>query len=369
MANERPTSGVTNLPAELTGTAWHEPLARVQRVALMAGVVGLVLCIGGLLLDAQRFYAAYLVAFLFWFGISLGSLVWVMIYHLTGGNWGLVTRRLLEASGRLTPLAVLFFLPLLPGLDDLYVWAQPETVQADELLQHKQPYLNPPFFLGRTVVYFAVWALLAWQLHRWSQQQDRSQDPALVDRLRRLSGPGLAVYGLTITFAAVDWVMSLDPHWFSSIFGVLVAASEALSALAFAIIVLAWLAAYPPLSTVVTRQHFGDLGNLLLAAVLFWAYIAFAQFVIIWSGNLPEEPAQAPGPVAEGGGGNAVGGAVGSSPLAGGAGRPAGRLHLALAGPRRLGRLGRSVVGRFPLATAWRDAPAALRLVAGAGPG
>jgi hypothetical protein len=289
MATERPTPGGPYLPAELTVTDWHEPLARVQRIALLAGIGGLVLCIGGLLLDAQRVYAAYLVAFLFWLGISLGSLAWVMIYHLTGGNWGLVIRRLLEASGRLTLLAVLFFLPLLPGLDDLYVWMRPAAVQADALLQHKQPYLNLPFFLARAVFYFIVWALLAWQLNRWSRQQDRSQEPTLVDRLRRLSGPGLAVYGLTITFAGVDWVMSLEPDWFSSIFGVLVAAGEALSALALTTMVLAWLAAYPPLSTVVTRQHFGDLGNLMLAAVLFWAYIAFAQFLIIWSGNLPEE--------------------------------------------------------------------------------
>jgi hypothetical protein len=261
----------------------------LQRFALAVGVAGALISILSYFLDASRFFAAYLVAYVFWLGITLGSLVWVMIYHLTGGQWGLVTRRLFETSSRLVPLHALLFLPILLKLEALYPWARPELVAQDALLQHKQPYLNIPFFLVRAVIYFVVWFGLAWILNRWSRQQDRSEDPTLVNRFRRLGGPGLAVYGLTITFAAIDWIMSLDPHWFSSIFGVLVAAGQALAALALVILFVAWLASYPPLSTLVMRERFGDLGSLLLAAVLLYAYLAFVQFLIIWSANLPEE--------------------------------------------------------------------------------
>jgi hypothetical protein len=267
----------------------HDLFAQRRRTALIAGVVGLLLALVGFFVDRQRFFAAYLVAYLFCLGLTLGSLPWLMIFYLTGGNWGVVIRRLLEASTRLTLLMALLFLPLLLGLADLYPWARPEAVAADYLLQHRQPYLNLPFFLLRALLYFAIWIGLTLLFNRWSRQQDRGDDPALVDRLSRFGGIGLAVYGLTMTFAAFDWLMALDAHWFSSMFGVLVAGSQALTALAFAIVVLSWLAPHEPFATFVTRQHFSDLGSLLMAALLFWAYISFMQYLIIWSGNLPEE--------------------------------------------------------------------------------
>lgn len=289
MQNERTaTSAITG--HDLGGSETLRAVsAQRRRTALIAGIVGLVLALIGFFFDRQRFFVAYLVAHLYWLGLSLGSLAWLLIYHLTGGNWGVVIRRLLEAGGRLTVLMALLFVPLLLGLGDLYAWARPAVVTTDALLQHKQPYLNVPFFLGRAFLYFAIWIGTALLLSRWSRQQDMTGDAALVDRLRRFGGPGLALYGVTVTFAAVDWLMSLDAHWFSSMFGVFVAASQALTALAFAIGMLAWLAPYAPFAAFVTRQHFSDLGNFLLAALLFWAYISFMQYLIIWAGNLPEE--------------------------------------------------------------------------------
>ncbi len=189
----------------------------------------------------------------------------------------------------LVGLMALLFIPLLFGLDRLYIWAQPEAVAHDLLLQHKQPYLNIPFFIGRAVVYFVVWAITIVLLNRWWRQQAQQPTVALAERMRRFSGPALALYGLTMTFGSIDWLMSLDPHWFSTIFGVLIAAGQASTALAFTIAVIAYLGHIPPFSQMVTERHLMDLGNLLLTTVIFWAYIAYIQFFIIWSGNIPED--------------------------------------------------------------------------------
>lgn len=289
MHDERATSIEVDERALEGDNRLRDLLAQRRRTAVIAGIVGLVLALVGLFFDRQRFFAAYLVAYLYCLGLTLGSLAWLMIYHLTGGNWGVAIRRLLEASSRLAPFMALLFLPLLLGLEDLYPWARPEALATDALLQHRQPYLNLSFFLVRAVAYFAIWLGIALLFSRWSRQQDLGDDPLLEDRLRRFGGLSLAVYGVTMTFAAFDWLMSLDAHWFSSMFGVLVAASQALAALAFAIVMLSWLAPHQPFAALLTRQHFSDLGNFLLATVLFWAYISFMQYLIIWSGNLPEE--------------------------------------------------------------------------------
>lgn len=259
----------------------------LQRRALLVAGGGVLLSLLGAFFNLDQFFRAYLVGFLFWLGISLGCLAWLLVYQLTGGNWGVVIRRFLETSGELAVVMALLFVPLVFGLERLYPWAQPAVVDSDPLLQHKQPYLNVPFFLLRALFYFVVWVLLAALLSRWSRRQ-----PATVaegERRRSISGVGLAAYGLTITFAAIDWLMSLEPHWFSSIFGVLIAAGEVLSALAFAIVTLLLLMRWAPLAQVVTSRHINDLGNLLLAMVLLWSYLAFAQYLIIWSADIPEE--------------------------------------------------------------------------------
>lgn len=262
---------------------------RVQRQALLVGVLALIVCAAGVLLDPQQFFRSYLVAYLFWLGIPLGGMAILMLQHLTGGTWGLLLRRPLEAATRTLPLLAVLVLPLLFGLEDLYSWAQPEVVEHDELLQHKQRYLNVHWFLIRNAGYFAIWLGASFLLNRWSWQEDRSADPALARRLRVLSAPGVVLYGLTITFFSIDWAMSLEPHWYSTIYGVMFGTGQVLSAFAFGIVVIVLLSRMPFLSEVLLRAHLRDLGSLLLAFVMLWAYLAFSQYLLIWSANLPEE--------------------------------------------------------------------------------
>jgi len=258
---------------------------RALRVALVAGVLALL----GLLLDPQGFFRSYLIAYLFWIALPLGAYGLVALHHMVGGGWGFVIRRILESAAATLPLMALLFVPLLFGLDDLYPWARPETVAGDALLQHKQPYLNVPFFAGRAALYFSLWIGVVSVLNRLSARQDGSGDPAISRRLQLLSGPSLPLYGLTVSFAAIDWAMSLEPHWFSTIYGMLFVAGQGLATLAFATVALVMLADLPPLVAVVRPKHFHDLGNLTLAFVMLWAYMAYSQYLIIWSGNLPEE--------------------------------------------------------------------------------
>ncbi|UCE02919.1 MAG: hypothetical protein JSW67_01615 [Candidatus Latescibacterota bacterium] len=266
--------------------AW---LDRVQRRALLLGVFAALLSVVGALLSPEHFFRAYLVGFLFWIGIPLGLFGISMLQHMTGGGWGLVARRVFEAASRTLPFLALLFLPLLWGRRSLYVWARPEVVAESELLQHKQPYLNEPFFLGRALLYFGVWLLFALLLSRWSLQQDRSNDPHLHRRMQILSSLGLVAYMLTASFASFDWLMSLDPAWFSSLFGIHFVVGHGAAAFAFLIVWMRRLSGTEPMADVVAPRHFDDYGKFLLAFVLLWAYVSFSQFLIIWSGNLPEE--------------------------------------------------------------------------------
>lgn len=263
-------------------------LDRFQRLGLIVGGAAVLLSAIGGFLNPEQFFHSYLYAFLFWLGITLGSVAVLMLHHLVGGLWGFVIQRVLETAARLLPLMAIFFIPILLGLPSLYEWTHGEAGEI-AALKHKSAYLNIPFFIIRTIVYFAVWTLLAYLLSKWSRQVDETGDPNLVARMEHLSGPGLVIYGVTMTFAAVDWVMSLEPEWYSTIFGMAFLVGQGLSALCFAVIVTWLLADRKPLVEIVTRKQFHDLGNLLLAFVMLWAYIAFSQFLIIWSGNIPEE--------------------------------------------------------------------------------
>jgi hypothetical protein len=261
----------------------------MQKRSLAVGLIAAVLCAGGALIFPPAFFRAYLSAYIFWIGIPVGCLALLMLHHLVGGRWGFMIQRVLEAAIQTLPLMALLFIPLFFGLSDVYPWARTEVAAADPLLQQKAAYLNIPFFVARTVVYFAVWIVVGRVLVTWSLRQDRSADDTLTLRLQRLSGPGLVLYGLTVTFAVIDWIMSLEPKWYSTIFGMIFMVSFGLAAMALAILATRFLEKEKPLAQVVSPERWHDLGNLLLALVMFWAYLNFSQFLLIWSENLAEE--------------------------------------------------------------------------------
>jgi hypothetical protein len=265
----------------------------IQRRALLVGVVATGLCVVGYLMYPEQFFRSYLMAYMFWLDVVMGCLAILMMHYLVGGRWGLVIQRVLEAGTRLLPLMLVLFLPIIFGVPGLYAWARPTGEAHHKLSALQQVYLQVPFFLGRAGVYFAVWLVLAFFLNRWSRQQEQEPDAQVIRtrqrRLGLLSGGGLVLYGLTMTFAAVDWLMSLEPQWFSTAYGLVVITGQLLVAMAFAILVTTWLARDEPYASVASPELWRDLGNLLLAFVMLWAYIAFSQFLIIWSGDLPEE--------------------------------------------------------------------------------
>jgi len=271
-------------------------LARLQRWGLVAGFWGLLAGVIGAFLNVDQFLRSWLIGFLFCLGLSMGSLGLLMMQHMSGGQWGLVTRRVFEAASRNLPFVALMFAPLLIGLPRLYTWAHADAARdphVQHIIQMKAPYLNVPFFITRAVLFFALWALASWLLNAWSVGQDRGEiavHPADTRRFRVVSAPGLLIYVVTMTFASVDWIMSLDPTWYSTIFGFILVAGQGLTGLALAIAVLAALSHVEPLATYLNpRLHFLDLGKLLLAFVMLWAYFSFSQLLIIWAGNLPEE--------------------------------------------------------------------------------
>jgi hypothetical protein len=263
---------------------------RASRAALIAGILGLSTTFLGFARNPVQFYRSYLFAYLFWIGVPLGCLAILMMHHLTGGRWGLPIRRLAEAGSRTFLLMALLFGPILLGLSHLFLWAQPAAVAADPILQYKKPYLNASFFTIRAGIYFVIWVALGYFLSKWSRDEDDKADPRLLARFEGLSAPGLILYGLTVTFASVDWVMSLEPHWFSTIYGLLFMVIEALTAMAFMILVARLLAEREPaVASAASPAQWNDLGNLLLAFVMLWAYLSFSQFLIIWATNLKDE--------------------------------------------------------------------------------
>jgi hypothetical protein len=277
------------MPLTQTADELIPSLRRHQRRWLTAGFAGGLLSLVGLWLTPSQFFQSYLTAYMFVLGVTMGCLALGMVHQLSGGAWGVVLRRPIGAASRVLPVLTVLFLPIVFGMHYLYEWTNADLVARDEILQHKHTYLNTPFFLVRAATYFLVWNGLSYFLNAWSLEQDRTGDPRLARRMQLMSAGGLVAYGLTITFASFDWLMSLEPHWFSTIYGVLIIGGQGLSAMAFLIVALVWLSRRPPLGDIVVPSHFHDLGNLMLAFVMLWAYFSFSQYLIIWSGNLPEE--------------------------------------------------------------------------------
>ena len=269
---------------EVTHTIYQRSLG----VGLLFGAASLVLA----LLPATRtqFFHSYLLGFMFWLGISLGSMAFLMIQHLTGGKWGMVIRRPLEAAMRVLPLMLVLFIPLAAaGIPHLYgAWFHPDPTDK-HLVMMRHSYLTPGGYAGRAVIYFAIWLTFAFILDRWSREQDNPPVQNLAPRFRTIAAPGIILYAFTITFAAIDWVMSLDPHWFSTIFGFIIIVGECLSAMCFMVVVERILVRYQPMSAWVKPKEVHDHGKLMLTFVMLWAYFSFSQLLIIWAGNLPQE--------------------------------------------------------------------------------
>jgi hypothetical protein len=259
-------------------------------VGVVFGLIALILAF----LRPEQFFRAYLLGFMCWLGVSLGSMAILMIRHLTGGGWGMVIRRILGAAMRTLPLLALLFIPIILGMHKLYIWAQPLDQIADKHLREHleditKTYLTTNGFVIRAVFYFAIWNLLSYLLSHWSRQTDRAGAPDNTERFKAVAGPGLILYGFTISFAAIDWVMSLDPSWISTIFGLVILIGEVLSAMCFAVVVERILFNYKPMSEMLSPDFVHDHGKWMLTFVMVWAYFNYSQWLIIWAGNLPSE--------------------------------------------------------------------------------
>ncbi|HWB12024.1 MAG TPA: hypothetical protein VG826_22555 [Pirellulales bacterium] len=273
----------------MTSADRNAVLRRVGVASLLVGVVGAVVAGLGYGGGSKAFLASHLVAFLFWLGISLGSMIVCMLHGVTGGGWGLAVRRVAEAALATLPLMALAFVPVVMNVATLYEWADPSHVADDENLQKKVHWLNVEGYETRAVVYFGVWIATAVLLNLLAPNEDPNPESRKNLWLQRVSGAGMILYGFSMTLAAVDWVMSLEPHWYSSMYGVIYFGGQALAGMSFCVLVMSLLENYPPWNRSVNTSRRHDLGNLLLAMVMFWAYTSFMQYLIIWSGNLPEE--------------------------------------------------------------------------------
>ena len=280
-------------------------VSRYQTIGLAVGIIFAAVLVLGLFLPGghggeehflsggvENFFRAYLTGFIFWVGVGLGCLGLLLLQYLTGGGWGVMIRRVLEAGTRTLPLLALLFIPVALGMNHIYEWIHPEHIAdpvEQKIVAAKHGYLNVTFFLIRAALYFASWLALMFLLNRWSAEQDRTGDSRPRSRAGVLSGPGLILFIMAVTFASVDWVMSIEPGWFSTIFGLIFVIGWTLNAFTFAIAVMTRLANGGPLEGSVAPAHFHDYSKLLLAFVMVWAYFNFSQFLIIWSGNIPEE--------------------------------------------------------------------------------
>jgi hypothetical protein len=268
-----------------------DSIDRIRQRALLAGVVGLVISLIGIIKAPDRFFPSYLLAFLFVLGLSLGSLGLLMLQHLTGGNWGIIIRRPLESATRAISLLAVLFVPIFFGMKYLYgAWLNAPPSGEGALSEFQRSYLTPNGFRVRAILYFVVWGILVFLFNRWSREQDANpEDNSIRRRFKVLAGPGIILYVFVMTFAAIDWAMSLTPHWASTIYGFIFVAGQLISSMSLMIAIVVLLARTGPLSGILQPRHIHDLGKLLLTFVMLWAYFEFSQLLIIWSGNQPEE--------------------------------------------------------------------------------
>jgi hypothetical protein len=273
-------------------------VGKISQRSLIIGVVFAVISVVLAFIRPDEFYRAYLLGFMCWLGVALGSMAILMIRHLTGGGWGTVIRRILGAAMRTLPLLAVLFIPMIIAVAHhrVYPWAMPlESIQDQHIREHLEKhsfirsYLNFSGFFIRAIFYFAIWNVLSFLLSMWSKQTDRAGAPDNSQRFKAVAGPGLILYGFTISFAAIDWIMSLDPTWISTIFGLIILIGEVLSAMCFAVVVERILFDYKPMSELLKPNFVHDHGKWMLTFIMVWAYFSFSQWLIIWAGNLPSE--------------------------------------------------------------------------------
>ncbi len=269
-----------------------EKLGNIQKLTLFAGVTGLIITIILGLTPWGNFFQSYLYAFIFWFGLALGSLGLLLIGHIAGGSWAAIVRRFLEAGAMIIPIMGLLFIPIILGANSLYEWTNtdPQYLADHPLVANKKSYLNISFFMIRAVIYFVAWSLLAWWFYSYSKQQDADESKAkeIGRKAQRLGAGGFMLTCVLMTFAAFDWGMSLNPEWYSGLYGVIFMIGQAISTMAFLIIATLLFAKVEPLKSVISKKLVQDLGNFLMAFTMFWAYVSVSQLIIIWSGNTIE---------------------------------------------------------------------------------
>jgi hypothetical protein len=266
-------------------------IERYQRLFLLIGVIALGICAIGLVTNKDQFFRSYLYAYIYWNGLAIGCLGVYLLHNVVGGNWGVVIRRFLESGTRTLPLTFLLLIPVLIGMPSLYPWTNPDIVAHSHAIEVKKAFLNTPFFILRSVIYFAIWMGFGFVLLRMSGEQDRTGDPdrAIQTRMRQWSAPGLLIFVLTTTYAFVDWIMSLEPEWYSTIYPWMFTVGQVLETFGFVIALLILFSRFKPFSEVLSPLLYNDLANLMLAFTMLWAYMSVSQFLIIWAENLPDE--------------------------------------------------------------------------------
>lgn len=266
--------------------------ASVERISGVVGALGILLCVAGFFANRVVFFQSYLFAFLYWGGFTLGGLGILVLNHTVGGRWGVTSRRYVEAAMRTLPLLFLFFLVLLLGMKELYPWTHIATISdpvSRGILYHKRGYLNVPFFIIRTLIYFAIWLFWGLRVYRWSDQQDETGDPTLRDRMRRFSAPGCVIVTFTATFAYIDWILSADAQFFSTIYGAMLLFGDVMQTFALVILVLVLTSQTDRFGGRINPVILHDLGNMMFAFTIFWTYLAASQLIIVWPADLRQE--------------------------------------------------------------------------------
>lgn len=264
-------------------------LGALAKISLVLGLLGLAASGYGFTIDKGQLMHSYLTSFMFWISIALGGLFFVLVNYLANARWSVVTRKISESIMCSFPLLLILFIPILFSIHELYHWSHEEAVATDLILQTKTSYLNTPFFIIRSVGYFVIWIILTILLGNKSMSNEKKADPHYYKKVRKISAPGMILFAITITFASFDWLMSLDPHWFSTIFGVYLFSGSFLAFLCFFVLIGKYLASQGILKDIITVEHYHDVGKLMFGFIIFWSYMAFSQYFLIWYANIPEE--------------------------------------------------------------------------------